>query len=944
MIEWVVTSSALILLVLLLRAVIKNRVSPRLRYALWALVLLRLLIPGTLWESRASVMTPIAAQEVKQEAVPGNLPVFTSPFAPDSNPYLDSVKAEVIDPTAMGQSLLDPALYTLPEKEETVDWKTYLTGVWLTGVAAVGAFLVVVNLKFALNLKKKRQSAGKYRGRPVYTADALSTPCLFGLLCPAIYLTQDLMEDEKPHVLAHEYAHFRQRDHIWAALRGVCLAAHWYNPLVWLAAVLSRRDCELSCDEGAVRLLGEEHRADYGRTLVGLVARRTTPKDLACCATTLTGGKSALKERITLLVKRPRTTAVMATLIAAACVVFAVCTFTGAAEAEEPDAPAEPVQTEQEDNAEPEPAGLPEDVVLLPLPDDLPTEFMDMSRPAEEQGEWLLLAQWPEADIALYRTNSDDGKVYLRYGEEFQMFEQDLSRLDMLPEMEKIEHGEGWGVGVWYKRHEGTYFNGESYEPGVVAEYVAYGREDGYWSENHFGSTGRLEPDLPALEELPTEIKWDFPGAYMDPILLLAELPEEDIALYYDQQSFYPGTLIRYGDHLQRVWETLGKGYYQPELYFNDMDGDGEKELAVTYIVGLGTGALQVALTVYEWDGENWTGHPANLEQGIIEDFNAYHTLDIYPEEGHAVVGYNDSEIAVDMAARFGNRSLWAGEGTVCELREEMYSYSMESYGLTLKIGGEIRPEGYPPATCYAFDYICNVYYEEDGTFRTTWNDLDTDYRWYPTADVSRLTPTFRTILREFIDECRWVLGGGDVDITENYFAICDVNGDGKDELITELNNTAMAGQVERVYDADGNELLAEYPLTTYYDNGYVTAGWSHNQGKAGDRLWPYDLYKYDAEAGKYVRIATVDGWDESLGEGSYKSYDGPEIPYPYDIDQDGDGFVYYIIEEEGGYAPVYGTPVDYDDYAQWAAQYLSGNVVDVHYAPLTEENIALIQ
>ena len=205
--------------------------------------------------------------------------------------------------------------------------------------------------------------------------------------------------------------------------------------------------------------------------------------------------------------------------------------------------------------------------------------------------------------------------------------------------------------------------------------------------------------------------------------------------------------------------------------------------------------------------------------------------------------------------------------------------------------------------------------------------------------DKSRLTPTFRRILREFIEECRQI----SADVNNNFFSICDVNGDGKDELITLLNNTAIAGQVERVYDAGGNELLAEYPLITYYDNGYLTAGWSHNQGVAGDKLWTYDLYKYDARAGKYVRITTVDGWDKSIRD-TYLSYDETVISFPDGVDRDGDGFVYYIIEEEGGYAPVYGQPMDYADYVLWAVSYLSGNVVPVHYAPLTEENIALIQ
>ena len=67
-------------------------------------------------------------------------------------------------------------------------------------------------------------------------------------------------------------------------------------------------------------------------------------------------------------------------------------------------------------------------------------------------------------------------------------------------------------------------------------------------------------------------------------------------------------------------------------------------------------------------------------------------------------------------------------------------------------------------------------------------------------------------------------------------------------------------------------------------------------------------------------------------------------IPFPEEVDKDGDGFVCYIIEEEGGYAPVYGEPMDYGDYALWADRYLDGNVVRPSYFSLSKENIALIR
>lgn len=836
MIEWIVTSSALILLVLLLRLLVRDRVSPRLRYALWGLVLLRLVIPVSLWESPASVLRAAQVNEGYQlvSTLPDNMSLYengnwrsvagpdgTFQMEPDAagrwevnQPRLHNAYGWVAVPSAeearalrdQGQKAVDTA-----GLKRLVDVQNVLRMVWQTGIWLFMLFLAAVNGKFALDLRRGRRPDGEYHGRPVFIMDNLPTPCLFGLFRPAIYLPPEVAADEtcRKHVLAHECAHFRQGDHAWAVWRGVCLALHWYNPLVWLAAYLSRRDCELSCDEGAVRLLGEENRVDYGRTLVGLVARRTTPRDLACCATTMTGGKSALKERIALLIKHPRTTAVTAVLVAAACAVFAVCTFTGAAEAEEPAEPSAPAQAE----------------------------------PAQPE------SQPPEA------------------------------------------------------------------------------------------------PSLPALEDLPTRIvSQGTPEAEAD-IWLVAELPEDDIAAYFEPDTAH--SWLRYGEFLQElVFDDRNKMLMTPrkqlpELYFEDLDGDGEKELAIIYNSDTGTGVSVWSLTVLEWDGESWTAHTAHLEKDIIREFRDGYSLDYYGvDENYVTVGFRGHSARVDMAAMFGGSTVWKEEPLYVELTGMISAYSMRSHGLTLTLAGELRPASYEPTSSYGFEYSCNVYYEADGTFRSMGDYLSTEYQWTPKADESLLTPIFRNILREFIHQCR---AEGTENLSSENFAICDVNGDGKNELIIQRNSTYVAGQVERVYSANGNELLAEYPMTTYYDNGYVAAGWSHNQGVAGDKLWPYTLYWYDSSAGKYVQEAAVDGWDKSIRD-TYLSYDETTIPFPEDVDKDGDGFVYYIIEEEGGYAPVYGEPMDYADYALWVARYLGTNRVDVTYYPLTEKNIALIE
>ena len=97
--------------------------------------------------------------------------------------------------------------------------------------------------------------------------------------------------------------------------------------MVWLAAILSREDCEIACDESTIVTLGESHRTEYGRVLIDLTCRRYT--DLLRTATTMTGSAIGLKDRIKMIVKKPKTAiyALIAVILVAA--ISVGCTFTG---------------------------------------------------------------------------------------------------------------------------------------------------------------------------------------------------------------------------------------------------------------------------------------------------------------------------------------------------------------------------------------------------------------------------------------------------------------------------------------------------------------------------------------------------------------------------------------------------------------------------------------
>jgi hypothetical protein len=196
----------------------------------------------------------------------------------------------------------------------------------------MACWMLASNLRFWRKLRKARIP---YRtdgcSYPVYLVEqGLSSPCLFGLVRPAIYLTPAATSPERlRHVIAHEETHARHLDPLWSALRCVCLLLYWFDPLVWAAAIVSKTDCELACDEGALRRLGESERIPYGQTLLSLIPVTGRPADPLLSATTMTAGKHRLKDRITRIAENRQTRAMALFAVAAAAILTCLLTFTG---------------------------------------------------------------------------------------------------------------------------------------------------------------------------------------------------------------------------------------------------------------------------------------------------------------------------------------------------------------------------------------------------------------------------------------------------------------------------------------------------------------------------------------------------------------------------------------------------------------------------------------
>ena len=168
-----------------------------------------------------------------------------------------------------------------------------------------------------------------------------------------------------------------------------------------------------------------------------------------------------------------------------------------------------------------------------------------------------------------------------------------------------------------------------------------------------------------------------------------------------------------------------------------------------------------------------------------------------------------------------------------------------------------------------------------------------------------------------------------------NQFAVYDVDGDGREELLLSYSTTMVANQGTYVLDyrADTDTLLLQSPdrlglEPIFYENGTALSPWSHNQGFGG-RFWPYDVYHYDAQTDSYTFGGSADAWDREISD---QNADFPA--FPEDLDVSGSGFLYYLDGDE--------TPVDESVYLQWLEGHTGGSdPLPVQWFALTEQNIA---
>jgi len=360
MTEWMLTSSVLILLVLAVRGLFKNKMKAKAVYALWLIVLVRLLCPVNFGELSFNLLSlaeegKVQVQEhlelQQTETQQDNAVVYypsvvgaqeqmhagTPIVAPEIKTEATTANPEFIVETPAEE----PSGFSFPE----ISWQKVLPLVWIAGMALMAIIIFVVNISFGTMLSMFRKELPSFTRKglgntnlSVYLADGINSSCLYGVLRPSIYLNKKGMgEQEKIYCVEHEYSHYLQGDMVWSLCRTLCLVLHWYNPLVWVAVMLSKKDAELACDERTIERLGEEERFSYGHTLVELAAKQSTAVQMFGMATLMASDKKEVVERVKAITTKKQTKLITGLLVAALVIGMGFFVFTGEARGEQDD-------------------------------------------------------------------------------------------------------------------------------------------------------------------------------------------------------------------------------------------------------------------------------------------------------------------------------------------------------------------------------------------------------------------------------------------------------------------------------------------------------------------------------------------------------------------------------------------------------------------------------
>jgi beta-lactamase regulating signal transducer with metallopeptidase domain len=289
LLEITIYSAVLMLAVLLVRNLLRRWLSPALKYALWFIVLLRLMVPVTLESGFHLISLPqsqtqtIALQPVGTTAEP-----IMAATVPSAEP----------EPAADAPAGMQPAIPTPHVSTQPLTLWQWLIIAWAAGFALV----MLAHLALSLQLNRRIKQLGCPPGErtqalyrevkqgmhiradvPLVLMADIKSPALAVQFRPKLLLPDRLLyaadRDHMAFAMAHELMHYRRRDYLVCLLISLLRAVYWFNPVVWIMPRILRLDMESACDAMVVKSMSREQKLSYVNLLLAL-AEETSAKEI----------------------------------------------------------------------------------------------------------------------------------------------------------------------------------------------------------------------------------------------------------------------------------------------------------------------------------------------------------------------------------------------------------------------------------------------------------------------------------------------------------------------------------------------------------------------------------------------------------------------------------------------------------------------------------------
>jgi len=309
-----IKGSILIVSILLVKLILKDRLGARWHYNIWFLLLMRLIIPYAP-KSSISIFNLFSFNGIKN--------IITKSYSKyNSDEIMGWFNGQLVEPNWLQDDTwavndVGFSKYTDFYLECSILAKVAM--VWLAGAAILLLFTIIANVVFAINVRKQYIRADEQTNKileeckmkmgiktdlPVVLTEAVKTPALYGLIWPRLLLPANIEEqidnNKLQYIILHELAHLKRKDIAAFWIINLLKIIYWFNPIIWYGLHQMRQDCEISCDALALSYVDQDDCKKYGHTIIHLLQNTTKPLKHIGVAGIL-GSKSQLKRRIKMI-------------------------------------------------------------------------------------------------------------------------------------------------------------------------------------------------------------------------------------------------------------------------------------------------------------------------------------------------------------------------------------------------------------------------------------------------------------------------------------------------------------------------------------------------------------------------------------------------------------------------------------------------------------------